>query len=257
MNTEVINQEGAFFTMLFEILPVGFFSTSIQTNQIIDANQVFCDMVGYTSDELKKLTWKDLTPERYIHKDIENDRKALEEGEKIFTEKHYKRKDGKEIPVHLHHTALFRPLINEHIFCSFVIDIRRMLKQQETIKKLSTPFLPIWNKILMAPLIGMFDSKRIKELTEAVLNNVMYHKPRMLLMDVSGISFIDSNILREIIHLIATIKLLGTKTIIVSIKPFLAQSFVRIGASFDGIETFATLEQGLKRAIEKESKKVF
>lgn len=121
--------------------------------------------------------------------------------------------------------------------------------QAQTIKELSTPIIPVWERILMAPLIGSFDSLRAHELNEALLKAVSAQKPLRVLLDLSGLAHVDTQVVGELVKLVRAVRILGTKAILVGIKPHLAQSLIRLGASLEGIPTYSSLEQGLKAAI--------
>ena len=121
--------------------------------------------------------------------------------------------------------------------------------QQQTIKDLSTPLIPIWSKVLMAPLLGSFDSMRMHDLSERLLEYVASQKPKAVLLDLTGLAHVDTQVISEIVRLIASLRLLGSRAILVGIKPHVAQSLVRLGASLEGIPTHATLEQGLRGLI--------
>lgn len=121
--------------------------------------------------------------------------------------------------------------------------------QQQTIKELQTPIIPVWRGVLMAPLMGSFDSMRMHELQEGLLETISSYKPRFVLLDLSGLAHVDTNIVGELVKLIGAIRLLGTEAMLVGIKPNVAQQLTRIGARLEGIPTFATLEQGLRAAL--------
>lgn len=87
--------------------------------------------------------------------------------------------------------------------------------------------------------------KRAHELNEALLNAVAAQKPSRILIDLSGLA----HVVGEVVKLIRAVRILGTKAILVGIKPHLAQSLVLLGAGLEGVPTYATLEQGLKAAI--------
>lgn len=125
--------------------------------------------------------------------------------------------------------------------------------QAETIKELSTPVLPVWGRILMAPLLGSFDSVRMHELNETLLQAVATQKPLTVLLDLSGLAHVDTQVVGELVKLIIAVRILGTQTILVGIKPHLAQSLVHIGASLENIPTYATLEQGLRAAMARQA----
>jgi two-component system sensor kinase FixL len=70
------------------------------TGRLLHANSVFLDMLGYTSEEISRLTYRDLTParwhagdERIIHAQV------LTQGYSDVFEKEYFRKDGTVVPV--------------------------------------------------------------------------------------------------------------------------------------------------------------
>jgi len=121
--------------------------------------------------------------------------------------------------------------------------------QQQTIKDLSTPIIPVWTKVLMAPLLGSFDSMRMHDLSERLLEEVASMKPRAVLLDLSGLAHVDTQVVSEVLRLITSVKLLGSKTFLSGIGPVVAQSLVRIGATLDGVPTYATLEQALRNVV--------
>jgi PAS domain S-box-containing protein len=98
---------------------------------VIEANEAFLSLVGYTREDLKagRINWRAITPPEYA----ELDRKALEEiAEKgICTtyEKEYIRKDGSRVPV-LIGAAAFEDNPNEGV--RFILDLteRKKLEQQ-------------------------------------------------------------------------------------------------------------------------------
>lgn len=121
--------------------------------------------------------------------------------------------------------------------------------QQSTIKELQTPIIPVWRGILMAPLMGSFDSMRMHEFEERLLKEIASQKPRFVLLDLSGLAHVDTNIVGELLKLIHAIRLLGTEAMFVGIQPNMARQLTRIDARLEDIRTFATLEQGLRDAL--------
>jgi anti-anti-sigma regulatory factor len=122
--------------------------------------------------------------------------------------------------------------------------------QQQTIKELQTPIIPVWRGVLMTPLMGSYDSMRMHELQEGLLETISSYKPRFVLLDLSGLAHVDTNIVGELVKLVGAIRLLGTEAMLVGIKPNVAQQLSRIGTNLEGISTFSTLEQGLRAALQ-------
>jgi PAS domain S-box-containing protein len=74
--------------------PIGIATTTLNYN-ILSANKLFCEIVGYSEDELKQMTFKDLThPDDY--KESESNMAMLESGAAPFVSlvRRYIRKDG-------------------------------------------------------------------------------------------------------------------------------------------------------------------
>jgi PAS domain S-box-containing protein len=102
-----------------------------RAGEILDANEGFLRLVGYTREDLKagRLNWKTLTPPEYNDLDL----KALEEiaAKGVCTpfEKEYLRKDGSRVPV-LIGSASFEDNPDEGV--RFVLDLteRKKLEQQ-------------------------------------------------------------------------------------------------------------------------------
>ncbi len=120
---------------LFETLPDGFSSVNMD-KRIIEANAALQAMVGYTEEDLRCLTYEDLTPEKWH---------ALEDGiirEQVMTrgysdlyEKEYVRKDGTILPVEVR-VHLLRGKDGKPVeMWGFVRDITRRKQTEETLKE--------------------------------------------------------------------------------------------------------------------------
>lgn len=69
--------------------------------KILEANKAYLDMLGYTKDEINRMTFRQITPEKWRESDDENARKLAAEGFIGPYEKEYIRKDGRIIPVEI------------------------------------------------------------------------------------------------------------------------------------------------------------
>jgi PAS domain S-box-containing protein len=78
------------------------FATVDLTGRILDFNAAFQELLGYSAEELRRLTYLDLTPKRWqeIEAGIVREQ-VLTRGYSDVYEKEYRRKDGTEFPVEL------------------------------------------------------------------------------------------------------------------------------------------------------------
>jgi rsbT co-antagonist protein RsbR len=89
----------------------------------------------------------------------------------------------------------------------------------------------------------------MQRLFENLLQATAEQKPRAVLLDLSGVAFVDTQVISEIVRLIDALRLLGTITLLVGIQPRVAQGLVRLGVDLKGTPSHATLAQGLKAVL--------
>ncbi|MBX7255359.1 MAG: PAS domain S-box protein [Candidatus Hydrogenedentes bacterium] len=78
------------------------FARADVNGMIVEANQAFCDLVGYTEDELRQMSYLDITPERWKESDFKiKAEQTWVRGYSEVYEKEYLRKDGTLVPVEL------------------------------------------------------------------------------------------------------------------------------------------------------------
>ncbi|MBD2743520.1 PAS domain S-box protein [Coleofasciculus sp. FACHB-1120] len=71
------------------------------SGNILEANDVFCNIVGYTQEEVLsgKANWAEMTPPEYRHLDMQAMEEMQQKGSHTPFEKEYIRKDGTRVPV--------------------------------------------------------------------------------------------------------------------------------------------------------------
>ncbi len=67
--------------------------------QIVECNQAYADMLGYSPDELRKIRYQDITPPKWHTLDVEVNRQVMTLGYSDEFEKEFIRRDGSVIPV--------------------------------------------------------------------------------------------------------------------------------------------------------------
>jgi len=97
---EEVNKQKSKFKTLFENSPFGMAYCCLD-GTIVESNQAFKDMIGYTDDEVLKLTYWDLTPRKYESQEIVQLESLEKTGRYGPYVKEYIHKDGSLIPVEL------------------------------------------------------------------------------------------------------------------------------------------------------------
>jgi len=69
---------------------------------------------------------------------------------------------------------------------------RRVERQRSSIRELSTPIIEIWDRILCLPIVGVMDTTRSAEMTDALLKAVVDRAARCAIIDITGIDIMDT-----------------------------------------------------------------
>lgn len=128
-------------------------------------------------------------------------------------------------------------------------------EQQKAFMKVSVPVVKVWSRILLVPLIGIFDSARAQLVMETLLTEIENTQAEVVILDVSGIPIVDSLMAKHLIRTVSAAKLMGAECIITGIRPKISQTIVQLGIDLSGITTRTTLADGLKVAFDLTNQK--
>ncbi|MBV9790985.1 MAG: HAMP domain-containing protein [Chloroflexi bacterium] len=136
-----------------------------------------------------------------------------------------------------------------------VAELSESLRQREllsaTVRELATPVVPVLDGILVMPVIGVIDSERVALLLESLLTAIERHRAQVIIIDVTGVPVVDTQVAQVLIHATDAARLLGALPILVGIRPELAQTLVGLGISLNGLVTHADLQNGVRYALER------
>ena len=119
----------------------------------------------------------------------------------------------------------------------------------ELIRQASIPIAPVVRGILVVPLVGTFDRFRAELLTERLLDEVARARARVTILDISGVPVFDTDAAQLIVRLARSVRLLGTKVILVGMSPNNARTIVELGIKLDDVATQGSLQDGLSAAL--------
>jgi PAS domain S-box-containing protein len=117
---------------LYNQAPVAIVMGCVDTGRFVEYNPEFVKMLGYTPEELSRLTYSDITPTSYATLDQHHLQDVLKTGRYGPYEKQYIHKDGHLIPVLLNGT-LIETADGARLLSSFIQDISER-KHAEQIK---------------------------------------------------------------------------------------------------------------------------
>jgi len=121
--------------------------------------------------------------------------------------------------------------------------------QEATLAELSTPLLVIADRIVLMPLIGAIDSHRAYRAMEELLQGVAANHARVVILDISGVPIVDTQVAGVLIRAAQAVRLLGAQVIVTGIGPDIAQTLVSMGITLGDIVTQARLQSGVTYAL--------
>ncbi|MCK6589317.1 MAG: PAS domain-containing protein, partial [Polyangiaceae bacterium] len=134
--------------------------------------------------------------------------------------------------------------------------LRESIRQEEAIRaqaaalaELSTPIIPITNEIVVVPLIGLFDDRRLDQAMSALLSGITTRGARTAIIDITGVSTVDSRVAEGLLRAARAGQLLGAEIVLTGIQPGAAQTLVALGIDLGRIVTRGTLQDGIAFAL--------
>jgi rsbT co-antagonist protein RsbR len=131
----------------------------------------------------------------------------------------------------------------------FVQERERIIRQQqEAIRELSTPVLQVRERLLILPIIGLIDPQRAHQLTEQLLQAIRSNRAKVVVMDITGVPSIDSNVANYLVQTVDAARLMGANVILTGLSPEIAQALVVLGADLSKMDTVGDLQGGIEKA---------
>jgi rsbT co-antagonist protein RsbR len=136
--------------------------------------------------------------------------------------------------------------------------LRQAVAQEETIRaqmaildELSTPLIPVNDRVVIMPLIGAVDSRRAQKMTETLLMGISTTHAQVAILDITGVPVVDTQVANALVQAAQAVQLLGARVILTGIRPEVAQTLVGMGVDLQGMITRSTLQSGIAYALER------
>ncbi|HET9221149.1 MAG TPA: cache domain-containing protein [Roseiflexaceae bacterium] len=120
-------------------------------------------------------------------------------------------------------------------------------QQREMIREMSVPVLPVTDSTLVMPLVGTLDTERLRLLQDQALRGIERSRARTLILDITGVPIVDSQVAQGLIGVVQAARLLGAEVLLVGIRPEVAQAIVTLGLSLPGLRAYTDLRGALNQ----------
>jgi rsbT co-antagonist protein RsbR len=138
------------------------------------------------------------------------------------------------------------------VFQAYLDEKERTINAQEAeLRETATPITEIWDGVLTLPIIGTLDSNRTMLVMEALLNRIAKEHANAVVMDLTGVKNIDSQVSHHLIQMMRAVQLMGADAILTGIRPEIARALTSLNIDMSGVTTRASLSDGLKEAFRR------
>ena len=137
--------------------------------------------------------------------------------------------------------------IERHLVEERLVQLSR--EREQMLEEVSTPVVPVWEGVLIVPIIGSLDTERMQRAMDAALHEVRRTGASACIIDITGARLIDSHAVANLSNLVMALRLVGAEAIVTGVGPHAAQSLVGLGLDLKGMRTHRTLAQALSQII--------
>ena len=238
---------------------------------ILRANDIFLDLMGYECGELAgKHHRMFVSAELASSKEYAEFWSDLARGE--LHRGRFERLTKSGVPVWLE--ATYSPILDLRgrpvKVVKFAYDITAQIRQAEelevalraardaervrneldrAVQQMSTPVTPIWEGILLLPLVGVLDSMRAADIMKKSLSMISETRAKVFVLDISGVATVDTAVANQLIKITKATRLMGCRAIVSGLSPAIAHTIVELGVDVESIRTTATLRDAFETAL--------
>jgi rsbT co-antagonist protein RsbR len=123
--------------------------------------------------------------------------------------------------------------------------------QKAMLRELSTPLIPLDERVVAMPLIGSVDTQRAQQVMETLLEGIQQHQAEIAILDITGVPTVDTQVANALMRAAQAVRLLGANVVLTGIRPDIAQTLVQLGVNLGDIVTRSTLQAGIAYATRK------
>lgn len=119
------------------------------------------------------------------------------------------------------------------------------------LQEASTPIMPIWEEILLLPLVGIVDSTRSNDVMRKSLEMIAESRAKMLILDISGVPTVDTAVANQLLKITKATRFMGCETIISGLSPEIAKTITELGIDVSEIQTTANLRDAFRMSLKQ------
>lgn len=128
--------------------------------------------------------------------------------------------------------------------------LNELQTSQTIVAQLNIPVIPVLPRVLIAPLIGEMTAEHAQGLKHDIFAAIERSHAHTIILDITGVSLIDRVVAETIIQIAKAGQLLGTKTILVGLRPEVATALVSLDMQANLVKNYLTLEKAIQSLLQ-------
>jgi methyl-accepting chemotaxis protein len=130
-------------------------------------------------------------------------------------------------------------------------------EMDRALQAMATPVTPIWDEVLLLPLVGIVDSTRTDDAMKTTLDKISSTGAKMFILDISGVPSMDTAVANQLIKITKATKIMGCETIVSGVSSAIAHTIVELGIDIGEMMTTSSLRDAVSISLDRvsESKK--
>ena len=118
--------------------------------------------------------------------------------------------------------------------------------QNELIEDLNVPIIPLTDSMAVLPVVGTVDTKRARCIQQNVLEQIYQNNIKRIIIDLSGVTYMDTAVLGHLFNIISGIRIQGCKATLTGVRPEITNTIVELGIELhEKVDTMGTLKQAI------------
>jgi rsbT co-antagonist protein RsbR len=123
---------------------------------------------------------------------------------------------------------------------------RRLL---DLVSVLETPAVNLADGVLLAPVVGTLDNRRIQSLTTRLLQTVAAQRTHMVILDIVGVPTVDTEVAQSLLKTAHALRLLGCEVTLTGISADVAASLTGLGVSLGDVRVARSPQEVLQMEV--------
>src|SRR6266571_5032682 len=135
---------------------------------------------------------------------------------------------------------LLRDVLGRSLFAKYHEDFTEL-------NRVLDAYEPAANRIANTVAVG-FVQERERIIPEQLLRNIRTNRAKVVVLDITGVPYIDSAVANHLVQTVEAARLLGATVIVTGLSPEIAQTLVNIGVDLGKMNTVGDLQGGIEEA---------